>query len=75
MNKNKIEISPIINIKNKLKSFSEIIDILDKGSDHIDKDLLIKIVEIFEDNVDKNEKALANLIISELEKYPGVHND
>ena len=57
------------------KSFSEIIDLLDKGSDHIDEDVLIKIVDIFEKNIDKNEKALANLIITELEKHPGVHND
>ena len=57
------------------KSFSEIIDLLDKGADHIDEDVLIKIVDIFEKNIDKNEKALANLIITELEKHPGVHND
>ena len=39
-----------MDLKNEIKkSFSEIIDILDKGSDHIDEDVLIKIVDIFED--------------------------
>ena len=58
------------------ESFSQIADKISSDADNqIDKNLILNIIDVFEKNIDKKEKALANLIISEIEKYSEDLND
>ena len=56
------------------RSFIEIND--DNDSDPIEKDLIMKILETFLNNQDlKDDRALTNLIISELENFSKNSDD
>ena len=67
-----------MDIKKEIEqSFIEIRDSNDNDTDTlVEKDLIMRLLDIFEDNKNKkDDKALTNLIISELENYSKDSND